>query len=178
MVKFNKRLDRVLSAVTAVALIMMMLHVVANAVLRHFFDEPIYGTNEFVAYWYMPVVVLLGIPAAQLRNEQITVTLAVDRMKPMSALIFKVFACSLGFLVALGFAWFGLIEAMEMMEIGATAGVVDVIAWPVYFLVPVVFVLLALLYAFAIVMTIRTGEPEIDLTAGKKVDHDIEEATV
>lgn len=178
MVKFNKRLDRVLSAVTAVALIMMMLHVVANAVLRHFFDEPIYGTNEFVAYWYMPVVVLLGIPAAQLRNEQITVTLAVDRMKPMSALIFKVFACAVGFLVALGFAWFGLIEAMEMMEIGATAGVVDIIAWPVYFLVPVVFVLLAVLYLIDIAITIRSGEREVDLITGTNAEHDIEESIV
>lgn len=178
MVKFNKGLDGVLSAVTSMVLVVMMLHIVANAVLRHFFDEPIYGTNEVVAFWYLPAVVLLGIPAAQLRNEQITVTLVVDHISRKSALVFKVFASVLGVLMSLGFAWFGLHEALAKMEIGATAGVVDVIAWPVYFLVPFVFVLLAVLFLIDIAMTLRTGEHEVDLTSGQKVVHDIEESTV
>ncbi len=175
MVKFNTGLNRVLSVVTAVALIVMMLHVVAHAMMRHFFDAPIYGTNELVAYWYLPAVALLGIPAAQLRNEQITVSLLVDRMKPMSALIFKVFGCVLGSIIALGFAWFGLGEAMEKMEIRATAGVVDIVAWPVYFLVPIVFVLLAILYVIDMVMSIRARAPEVDLVAGTTAEHETEE---
>jgi TRAP-type C4-dicarboxylate transport system permease small subunit len=178
VLKFNKGLDWVLSAVTSVVLIVMMFHVVANAILRHFFDQPIYGTNEVVAYWYLPAVVLLGIPAAQLRNEQITVTLVVDHINRKAALVFTVFASVLGVLMSLGFAWFGLHEAMEKMSIGATAGVIDVIAWPVYFLVPIVFVLLAVLFLIDIAMTARTGEPEVDLISGKKVEHDIEEPIV
>lgn len=178
MLKFNKGLDRGLSAVTSVVLIVMMIHVVANAVLRHFVDEPIYGTNEVVAYWYLPAVVLLGIPAAHLRNEQITVTLVVDHINRKAALVFKVFASVLGGLMSIGFAWFGLHEAMEKMAIGATAGVVDVIAWPVYFLVPVVFVLLAALFLIDIAVSVRTGEYEVDLISGTRVEHDIEEPIV
>lgn len=177
MVRFNGGLNRVLSVVTAVALIVMMLHVVTHALMRHFFDAPIYGTNELVAYWYLPAVALLGIPAAQLRNEQITVTLLVDRIKPMSAVIFKVFGCLLGAVLALGFAWFGLGEAMQKMEIRATAGVVDIVAWPVYFLVPLVFVLLAVLYVVDMVLIIRSKDPEVDLI-GQNTAHETEDPAV
>ena len=77
MLKFNQGVDKILSVLTAIALIVMMLHVVAHALLRYFFNSPIYGTNEIVAYWYLPMIALLGIPAAQLQKEHITVSLVI-----------------------------------------------------------------------------------------------------
>ncbi|GAA4283048.1 hypothetical protein GCM10022261_05790 [Brevibacterium daeguense] len=178
MLKFNQGLDKALSIVTAIALILMMLHIVLHAVMRFSFNAPIYGTNEIVAYWWLPIVALLGIPAAQLQKEQITVTLAVDRMNHKTASIFKIFAAVLGVLVSLGFAWFGFEEAMDNMAMGSTAGVTDITTWPVYFLVPVVFVLLAILYFLDIVLIARTGEPDVDLTTGERVEHEIEDAII
>src|SRR5699024_5320151 len=115
---------------------------VTHALARSLFDAPIYGTNEIVEYWYLPIVALLGIPAAQLQKEHITVTMAVDRARPATAAVFKVFAAILGALVSLAFGWFGLLKALENTAIGSTADVSDIITWPVYYLVPIVFVLL------------------------------------
>ncbi|SMX79510.1 TRAP-type C4-dicarboxylate transport system, small permease component [Brevibacterium sp. 239c] len=155
MSTFTKVLDRWLTVTTAAAIIVMMLHIVTHALTRSLFDAPIYGTNEIVEYWYLPIVALLGIPAAQLQKEHITVTMAIERAKPATAAVFTVFACLLGALVSIAFAWFGLSQALENTAIGSTADVSAVITWPVYYLVPVVFVLLAVLYILDAVAILR-----------------------
>lgn len=178
MLQFNQRLNKALSVISALVMIVMMLHIVAHALGRFLFDAPIYGTLEIVEFWYLPMVVLLGIPAAQLQNEQITVTLAIERMNHRTAIVFKIFACVLGGLVSLGFALFGLAEARENMEMGLTAGVLQILTWPVYFLVPLVFVLLAILYVIDIAMILKSGEPEVDLVTGERVGQSIENSVV
>jgi TRAP-type C4-dicarboxylate transport system permease small subunit len=115
-------------------------------------------------------VALLGIPAAQLQKEHITVTMAVDRARPSTASVFKVFACVLGVLVSLFFAWFGFGRALENMAIGSTADVSDIITWPVYFLVPVVFVLLAVLYVLDAIVIARTRQTDLDLVTGQPAE--------
>lgn len=179
MQKFNVTLNRVLTTITAIAVIVMMLHIVVHALARSLFDAPIYGTNEIVEYWYLPVVALLGIPAAQLQKEHITVTMVTERARPTTASAFKVFACVLGAHVSIGFAWFGLMKALENMAIGSTADVSDIITWPVYFLVPIVFVLLAALYVLDAFVIFRTGEPEPDLglASGRPAEHDVDDRT-
>ena len=46
-------------------------------------------------------------------------------------------------------------KALENMAIGQTADVSDIITWPVYFLVPIVFILLATLYLLDAVLIAR-----------------------
>ncbi|MYM19078.1 TRAP transporter small permease subunit [Brevibacterium sp. 5221] len=150
MSKLTTALTALLSYVTACALILMLLHVVAHAISRHFFNAPIYGTNEIVSFWYLPIIALLGIPAAQLKGEHIAVTLVIDRLGEASARILRTFGAALGFALSAGFAWFGLAKAIEYTASKATAGVTDIVTWPVYYLVPLVFAGLALLYLLAI----------------------------
>lgn len=177
LLTFTRGLSKGLTAVTAVSIIIMMLHIVLHALMRSFFNTPIYGTNEIVEYWYLPVVALLGIPAAQLQKEHITVNMVTERARNATAAVFTVFACTLGALVSLGFAWFGLLKALENTAIGSTADVSDVITWPVYFLIPAVFVLMAVLYVIDAVVIVRTGEPELDLVTGEPAEHDVDENT-
>ena len=141
-----RSLDRSLSIMTSIALIVMMLHTVLHAVMRGFFQAPITGTNEIVTYYYLPLVALLGIPAAQLKREHITVTLFIDRMGERAATTLTVIACAVGALLSIGFAYFGLLEALSNFQAGSTAGVTAIVTWPIYFLVPLVFALLAFLY--------------------------------
>ncbi|MCT1433498.1 TRAP transporter small permease [Dietzia maris] len=138
--------EKVLAAIASVALVAMMLHVVAHGVWRHVFDAPFYGTNEIVAYWYMPVLVLVGLLAAQTRSEHISVTILVDSLAAKARTAMLVVGRVLGFLVSIGFAWYGLGEAVKKYEMGTTAGITTIPMWPITFLVPVVFVVLALLY--------------------------------
>lgn len=131
--------DNGLSLVTTLALIAMMVHTVLHALGRSLFQTPITGTNELVAYWYLPVIALLGIPAAQLAREHITVTLIIERMNRGNARAFQVLTALIGFSLSLGFAYFGFVEAMDRMASRSTAGVTQIPTWPVYFLVPIVF---------------------------------------
>lgn len=170
MTRVNAGMDRVLSVLTAIALVAMMLHVVAHALLRFFLNSPLYGTNEIVSFWYLPVVALLGIPAAHLQKEHITVVLLVENLGRKVQNVFLVFACLLGALVSVGFAIYGFQEAMDKMSMGATAGVTDIVTWPVYFLVPLVFFVLAALYILDIWVVARTGDPDIDPRTGQRVE--------
>lgn len=150
-----RSLDRSLSIVTSIALIIMMLHIVLHAVMRGFFQAPITGTNEIVTFYYLPLVALLGIPAAQLKREHITVTLFTERMGERAAVALTVIACGVGVALSVGFAYFGLLEALGNFESGSTAGVTAIITWPIYFLVPIVFSLLAFLYIGRAVALLR-----------------------
>lgn len=170
MQKFKDGLDRVLSLVAAAGLVLMMTHIVVNAVLRFFVNQPLYATNELVAYWYLPIVALLGIPASQMQHEQIVVTLAVDKMKLVAANTFRVFACLVSFLASVGFAWFGFLEALHQMNIQSTAGVTDVIAWPVYFVVPFAFVLLALLLVLEVFAILAVHRSEAGMARASDSD--------
>lgn len=159
MAGFQKALRSSIAGLTALVLLAMMVHLILHALSRYFFDFPFYGTNEIVMYWYLPFVALLGIPIAQMQGEQITVTVLTDNISWKSSQILRIFAGISGFVVSLLFAWFGLLKAMENTSLGMTAGVTDIITWPAYYVVPVVFVLLAPLYATEIINNARREEP-------------------
>jgi len=143
---FSAVLEKMLALIASLALLAMMIHVVAHGLRRHAFNAPFYGTNEIVAYWYMPVLVLVGLLAAQIRGEHISVTILVDSLASKARTAMLVMGRALGFLVSIGFAWYGLAEAVKKYDMGTTAGITTIPMWPITFLVPVVFVLLALLY--------------------------------
>lgn len=155
MEKLMKTLETLLSAITAIALIGMMLHTVLHALMRSLFDAPLYGTNELVAYWYLPVVTLLGFLAAQMRKEHISVSLVFDRLKRKNQLEYIVVSCVLTIVLFLGFAWFGFTEAMGDFQTGATAGVTVIVVWPVKLLLPFVFVLLAALFTIDLIKAVQ-----------------------
>jgi TRAP-type C4-dicarboxylate transport system permease small subunit len=138
----------------------MMLLIAANAVLRTWFDRPIDNSLELVQYWLLPALALLGFVAAQSRSQHITTDL-VYKFLPGSA---QRVVLTLGFVVsavvAVGFAWFGWSEALHNLEIRRTAGVSTLPSWPVYFLVPLSFGLLAAQWAVAAVRAMRGEEFE------------------
>lgn len=137
----------------------MMIHISANALLRAFLNLPIPNTLEIVQYWYLPLVAFLGFVAAQYRGQHIATDLIYQRLPQASrryvlALVFA--ACSA---LSAAFAWFVWGEAVHAMEIGKTAGVSDVIAWPAYFLAPLAFGSLTVQFAVAAVRAVtRPGE--------------------
>lgn len=177
MTNFNQRLNRILTVASALAMIAMMLHVVAHALLRSFLGSPIYGTNEMVTYWYLPIVALLGIPAAQLQKQHISVTLITDRFGSRTEGLFNAFACVLGAIVALGFAWFGLGEAIDNMRTQSTAGVTNITTWPVYFVVPFAFSLLAYIYLTHALSASTKGPPTSDQPVGDRIELEDEKSS-
>lgn len=150
--------NRVLLVIGAVAVVAMMLHVVANALLRSVNNAPLTGTNEYVTYWYMPLVALLGFIVAQRDGVHTEASVLFDRLPRRNRTEIRVGGLLLTGLICLGFAWFGGQEAMDSWETKLTGGVVDVVIWPVTFLVPVAYTVLSLqVLTEAVMVVLRPG---------------------
>lgn len=158
MEKAAKTLNSTLAVLTTIVLLMALLHIIVNALSRHFFESPIDATNELVAYWYMPILALVGFLVAHEQGEHIKVSLILDRLQEPSRRMFLVFARCLGIVLFVALAWFGLEEAIKNFSVGMTAGVTSIIIWPVSFVVPVVFVLMAILFVLDIARTVGSDE--------------------
>lgn len=159
--------NRVLMAVGAVAVVVMMLHIVINAVMRSVNDTPLTGTNEYVTYWYMPLVALLGFVVAQRERMHTEASVLFDRLPRRNRTELHVLGLVLTGLMCAGFAFFGWREAVHNWEIGLTGGVVGVVIWPMTFLVPVTYAVLTVQVFMEAVMVmvkpsrlaIRQNEP-------------------
>lgn len=154
--------NRALEFLAAITLILMMLHVVANALLRSFANSPITGTNEYVGYWYLPLVAFIGFVAAQRRDEHIEARLVFDRLPKRNQREIDVFGLLLAGAAYLAFGWYGGLEAVDGFQIGLTGGVTGVVIWPVTFVVPFAFAILGVLVLFEAVAVARgTREPGV-----------------
>lgn len=163
-----KVIDGVLVAIGVVAVLGMMLHTLANAVLRHAADDPIAGTLEYVSGWYMPVAVFLGIYLAQKSGEHIEARLIFDRISGPVRRELLLFGHVLTIVVAAGMAYYGWLEAVEALHLELTLGASGVVIWPVLFIVPFAFVLLVVrLMVDAVVVAKSHG---LDAQAGP-ADH-------
>jgi TRAP-type C4-dicarboxylate transport system permease small subunit len=135
----RSRLAALFVEVPAVIVLMVMaVHVVINAVSRRLFREPFEGTLELVQYWYMPVLALFGIFAAQVRGQHLAAELIYRRLTRVGQRVYALAGVSVCILVSLGFAWYGGLEALDAADTGRTAGALGLPVWPAYFFVPIV----------------------------------------
>lgn len=142
--------------------VVMMVHVTANAVMRTYFDRPLDHTLEIVQYWYMPVIALLGFVAAQLHGQHIATDLVFAKLPRSLQPIVLCSVFSLAAVLTAGCAWFGWAEAIEAQEIGKSAGISTIPAWPVYYLVPIVFGVLTIQFAVQAVRGLLGRDLELD----------------
>jgi TRAP-type C4-dicarboxylate transport system permease small subunit len=159
-----------IKAVAVLALIMMMAHTVANALLRYLAASPITGTNEYVGYWYMPLVAFLGFYLAQRGRAHIEARLVFDRLPLANRIEIQLLGQALTIALCIAFAYYGWTEALDAYGIGQTGGVTAVVIWPVMFIVPLAFALLTLQLVVDAVAVIRRHDP--DASARKQSDND------
>ncbi|TQM11201.1 TRAP transporter small permease [Pseudonocardia kunmingensis] len=140
----QKVIGTALLVVTGTTVLVLMLHVVANALSRSFLNRPLEGTLEYVGNWYLPVVVLLGLAVAQQRRQHIEARLLFDRAPRSIQIEFQLFTYLLLIALSLIIAWYSYVEAWRNLGVGLTAGVSGVVIWPVTFAVPIGFLLFAI----------------------------------
>lgn len=80
----------------ALALLLMMLHVLADVVGRQVFASPAPATTEVVAYYYMIAVVFLPLPFLELRGRSIAVDLFYGMFPRWMKRVAIVIACVAG----------------------------------------------------------------------------------
>lgn len=145
-------------AIAGVVLIAMTVHVVANGILRSFAGSPIEHTLEYVQYWYLPVIAMLGILSAQVRGRHITADLLYQLLPGPVKRCVAVGSNGVCAAAMCAFAWGTWQDALHRLEIRQTAGLTDVPTWPVHFLLPLTFVLLAVGFAGAAYQGVRRAD--------------------
>lgn len=154
------RLLTVIEVAAVIVLVVMMMHVVINALSRSLFRLPIYGTLELTQFWYLPALTLLGLIAAQARNEHIIADLLFDSfpalMRKWTSIVVNVITA----IVAALISWYGLGEALHSFDKMIMAGATDVPIWPIEALLTVAYAIFAIQLLYTAVKIVRFGEPE------------------
>lgn len=117
--------------------ILMMLHVVADVAMRFIFNHPVPATLEISQFWYMPMVIFLGLAVAERTDQHISAPIVYDRLTPRLKYEMTVISTVLSVLLLAGMSWFGLEEAMTLMQQEAKGIGSGVAIWPTRFLVPI-----------------------------------------
>lgn len=178
MLKVVKALETALCAVAALALIVMIVVSVTNALGRTWFSTPIHGANEISAQWLLPITVLLALPSTQVWKENYVVSIVTERLSPLSLGLLKCVGYAAGAILCAVICWFGLQEALAKMNVGATAGITSLPVWPFYFLVPVGFALATVVLALDSALAFRSPHDDINTGTGRAINQHIEEETI
>ncbi|GAA1248964.1 hypothetical protein GCM10009676_39200 [Prauserella halophila] len=160
----EKGLAAVLQALGGTALLLLMLHSVANSLSRKWFDFPLAGTTEYAGMWYLAGIAFAGCVVAQRGREHIEVRLLFDRLPRTHQKDLTIFAYLLSVGVLAVLTWSTLTEAMHNLDIGLTAGVTGVVVWPVTFLPPFAFAVLSLYALSGLLRTATTRGIPVEAT--------------
>ena len=158
-----KRLGEGLAVAGGVAMVLMMLHIVADVATKYLFNDPIDGTTEIVAAYYMVAVVFLPLAYVTFSEGHLIVELFTARMRgrPLDALVGFAGLVTLAYLLFL--VYYTGVEAVRRTREGeAWETSVDLVAvWPSRWFLTVGLAAMALYIALALVRHfIRgTGEP-------------------
>lgn len=112
-------LNRTLMLVSAIALVAMVVHISADVASKYLFNKPIYGTIEFVTYYYMAAVTVLPLAATQAAKEHVIVEVFTQKLRlaMRSRLDFFAMVLSVVYLSVLGWACLnGALRSFESRE--------------------------------------------------------------
>lgn len=153
--RWAHRLTLSLETVAAVIILLMMLLVLANVASRYLWGLPVQGTNEMIGFIAMPAVVFIGFVVAQARGQSIEADIVYQKFPRQIQREVRLVTSLLAALACAGFAWFGLTEAVHANLIGKTAPASDIFIAPIYWLVPVAFTVLTVLFIIDGIRAIR-----------------------
>jgi len=149
MQRFERALDvltYILTLVSGVAITLMAIHIVVDITGRYLFRAPLPGTVEFVASYYMVVLVFLPLALVQRRDGHFVAGLFTDHLplrikQNLSGVTQVAMAVVAGLL-----AWRGVAAAEYATRTGEQVqpGLFIIYTWPGRWLVPIGLGLMAL----------------------------------
>lgn len=162
-IRLIDRINRILVSVAAVVTIVLMLHMVVDVAGRFLANRPLAGTLEYVTYWWMPLIVFLGLGWAQYRKEHINVTLLTETLSDRTRKIADTIADVITLIVVALLVVFSFQGAEHSFAIGEAAlGTATVPIWPTRFVAVIGLVGLLLQVAATIYRRWTTGVPDVD----------------
>lgn len=141
---------RLVEGLATFAVLLLLSHTLLNVFMRYVMNSPVRGTNEVVAYWYMPLIAFAGFIFAQAYDRHISANLIYDMLPGkvqrevlLGGLLLSTALCGI-------FAWYTLQEALHSYSINRrVTGTNQVIVWPTTFAAPVAYAVMAVLLAIS-----------------------------
>jgi len=164
--RFTAGLCRTLAVAGGIAMTMMMLHIVVDVAMKHTLNDPIDGTTEIVAAYYMVATVFLPLAYVTLTEGHLIVELFTGGLRGRPLDLFEVFAGIVTLSYVVFVIWCTAEEAVLRTAQGeAWETSVDLVAvWPSRWMLPLGLAAMALVVLVQTVRHLRRGirpEPEV-----------------
>jgi TRAP-type C4-dicarboxylate transport system permease small subunit len=146
-----------LAFVGAVAIVVLMLHVVVDVTGRYLFNHPFPGTLESVTYYYMVMVVALPFAYVTRAQGQIAVEMFTSWLPERWTHLIDAVAGFLMLIYVGALAWKIGQEAVSMTVIGEVhdAGTMQFITWPSRWIPPIALGVMACAVAVRVVEDVK-----------------------
>lgn len=159
----QQRTGRALGEVLAtIAVLGLALVVLADAMMRGLFDNPLSAVLPMVQYWFMPAIVFVGYVLAQLSDRHLQVELVFSRLRPGGQRILAGLGSLVSGVFVLRVASFAMDFAHESWAIKLADPISGVVTWPVTFIAPTSLVILGGLMVAAGARVLLTGAVKPD----------------
>ena len=168
MVKLTEWLTHLLAWIAGGAVLLMMVHVMADVIGKYLFNTPLPGTAEVVAAYYMIGCVFLPLAWVEASGGSIAVEVIYEKcpahiqavMLKIADLVSAVYYAILG--------WFSWGVAMRAFNVGETVdGIWRITTWPAKFMLPLGFALAVVVILLRFFMgdrgQIRTNSHAVDI---------------
>lgn len=151
----------VLAIIGGVAIVFMMLHIVADVAMKYLLNDPIDGTTEIVAAYYMVSAVFLPLAYVAFTSGHLVVELFTRRLRdyPLRLLIGFTGLATLAYLIFV--MYHTAVEAVRRTKEGeAWETSVDLLAvWPSRWLLPIGLAAMAIYVLFHAVHQLWRNAP-------------------
>ena len=151
-----KQLAKIISwfcgLVAAIAAMVMTLMTVGDVLMRYFFNKPILGSFELTEY-LLVVVVFCAIPWATMEGAHVRVDLITGRFTRRTRGLLYAGSCVLSMIITFLLARYTLPEAKYVLDLGEQSDMLNIPAYPFYYMIAVgffilLFVLIAVFFQY------------------------------
>jgi len=161
MKRATELMANLLAFIAGLTLVGMMVHVTLDVLLKYFFNQPIPGTAEVVAYYYMIGIVFLPLAYIEVQNRPIVVGLFYDLMPRALQAPLDV----LGTVASLAFyaflTWQSMTIALLSLENREFVdGIWKVVVWPSRFIIPLGLTIACAALLVRLVVLVRGGRTQ------------------
>ena len=154
-----RKLGEGMAIIGGIAMVLMMLHIVADVATKYLFNDPIDGTTEIVAAYYMVAVVFLPVAYVTFMEGQLIVELFTGWMSNRRLSLLDGFAGFASLAYLLFIVYYTAAEAVRRtIEGEAWETSVELVAvWPSRWMLPIGLAVMALYVLIEAFRNLRGG---------------------
>lgn len=115
------RTSLVLAGISAVVALVLTIQIVSDAAARSFLNRPLPLTLEISSHYWMPLLVFLGLAAAQRNDEHLRVTFILEGMTAQARRVVEIIVMGFSTLLMGYVSYFVVMGAAESTLINETA---------------------------------------------------------